>query len=137
MNYSNFEDVGQFHEKFKLPNTTYHMPRQQQVPQDMMEFRAKFLQEELDEFNEGFAEGDHAKMFDALMDLVYVAMGTAHLQGYPWQRGWIEVQRANMAKVRAKADGSDSLRGSSYDVVKPEGWIAPDIAGLLASFGWK
>jgi len=36
-----------------------------------------------------------------------------------------------MKKVRAATDGSDSKRGSSLDVVKPEGWIAPDLSDLV------
>lgn len=132
---TDFSDVGEFHQKFGL-----HHFVQGPVPEidpDLMEFRIKFMQEELDEFKEGVEEGDHAKMFDALIDLVYVALGTAHFQGYPWQHGWDRVQAANMAKVRAKADGSDSKRGSAFDVVKPPGWTPPDIEGLLEQFGFK
>lgn len=102
-----------------------------------MAFRIKFLEEELQEFKDAYAEGDHAGMFDALLDLVYVAHGTAHLQGYPWVQGWALVQAANMAKVRAQPDGSNSKRGSGWDVVKPEGWTAPDIAQLLTEYGWE
>jgi len=137
-NLDNFDDVGIFHAQFGLDNTTFtaHGIGPRDVPADLLEFRAKFLQEELDEFNEGVAESDHAKMFDALIDLVYVALGTAHLQGYPWQEGWDLVQAANMAKVRAAKDGSDSKRGSQWDIVKPPGWTPPDIEGLLESHGW-
>lgn len=133
---SNFNDVGVFHEKFNLDNVTFRGSGPREVPEDLLEFRRKFMQEELDEFVEGLEEGNHAKMFDALLDLVYVALGTAHLQGYPWQIGWLRVQQANMAKVRSKPDGSDSKRGSAWDVVKPEGWQPPDIEGLLRSGGW-
>lgn len=154
---TNFDDVGRFHAKFGLPvsmDTPKHPSR------DLLEFRIKFLLEEVLEFavaagyeitiDPPLIQGepgmvnmlqftkdvDHEKMFDALLDEAYVVFGTAHLLGYPWQRGWELVQEANMAKVRAQADGSDSLRGSSFDVVKPEGWVAPDIAGLLRECGW-
>ena len=127
---SNFSDVGWFHKKFDLP-VSYGAPRN--VDKDLLEFRTKFMQEELDEFA---AAKTAADQFDALLDLVYVAMGTAHIMGFPWEAGWARVQQANMAKVRASADASDSKRGSSWDVVKPEGWRAPDIAGLLDAFGW-
>lgn len=130
-------DVGLFHHRFGLENTLDSEPGPRECPAELMEFRVKFLEEELEEFKEGLAEGNHAKMFDALIDLVYVAHGTAHLQGYPWQKGWNLVQSANMRKVRAAKDGSDSKRGSSYDVVKPEGWTAPDIEGLLQRHGWE
>lgn len=43
----------------------------------------------------------------------------------PMKEAWIEVQRANMSKIRA-ARPSDSKRGSAFDVVKPPGWTAPD-----------
>lgn len=154
----NFGDVGRFHTKFGLPVSE---GLQKHVPRKLLEFRLRFLLEEVLEF--ALAAGyditvdpaplsdqpgivrmlqvsdkmDHAGMFDALIDEVYVVLGTAHLFGYPWQEGWDRVQEANMAKVRARADGSNSKRGSSFDVVKPEGWVAPDIAGLLAECGWE
>jgi predicted HAD superfamily Cof-like phosphohydrolase len=75
-------------------------------------------------------------MADALIDLVYVAMGTAHLLGLPWEALWNEVQIANMRKVRAAADASDSKRGSAFDVVKPPGWQPPNIKRILENYGW-
>lgn len=149
---SNFSDVGDFHEKFGLHNVTHHDYGPQDVTDELLEFRVKFMIEELMEFIEGlgadyspitdemrFDRGprDHAQMFDALLDLVYVAMGTAHLLGYPWQLGWDRVQNANMKKVRAQKDGSDSKRGSSFDVVKPPGWTPPDIEGLIRALGYS
>ena len=130
---TNFEDVGRFHEKFKLPVAQGEI---RQLPQDLLYFRANFLKEELAEFVLAMPSwttpADHAKMFDALLDLVYVALGTAHLLGYPWEQGWNLVQAANMAKVRALRP-EDSKRGSAWDVVKPPGWVAPDIESLLAN----
>lgn len=127
---SNFQDVGDFHRKFDLPASDIS-PGPRSITESLFEFRRKFMQEELDEFVVGWDEVDHAQMFDALLDLVYVAMGTAHFFGYPWQEGWDEVQRANMAKVRAPSADA-SKRNSSWDVVKPPGWTAPDIDGVLA-----
>jgi predicted HAD superfamily Cof-like phosphohydrolase len=93
------------------------------------------MQEELDEFIDAINRMDHADAFDALIDLVYVAMGTAHLFGYPWQDGWDEVQRANMTKQRA-ATADQSKRASTWDVVKPPDWTPPDIAGVLKEAGF-
>lgn len=150
-----FHDVGMFHKKFGLPEVTSCVPGPREVAPDMLEFRMKFLCEELQEFLEGVglsfrmslydlvlgnaewvAEKDHAKMFDALIDLVYVAYGTAHLEGYPWEDGWNAVQHANMAKVRATKETA-SERGGTNDVIKPPGWTAPDIGALLQSYGWS
>lgn len=141
---SNFRDVGEFHEKFELDvvhedcyENCQHKPRpRDEWNGELIEFRARFLREELDEFNEGVRERDHAKMADALIDLVYVAMGTAHLLGYPWEELWDEVQRANMSKVRASPDGSNSKRRSRWDVVKPLGWTPPEIDAVLWCHGF-
>lgn len=134
---TDFSDVGDFHQKFGLHRSDDNPgPTGAENNKELMEFRTKFLQEELDEFVEALEEGDMAKAFDALMDLNYVSLGTAHLLGFPWREGWQAVQAANMAKVRAAKDGSDSKRGSSFDVVKPEGWLPPDIEGVLARHGF-
>jgi len=126
---TNFDDVGAFHERFGLPvSRNSGSPRA--LEREVIDYRIKFLKEELQEFIEGFSEDDNAKMFDALLDLVYVALGTAHFLNYPWQEGWNLVQKANMAKVRAKK-ASESKRNSTWDVVKPPGWTPPDIASLL------
>lgn len=156
---TNHEDVGEFHEKFGLDNTVHNETGPREVPRDLIEMRLNFLLEELRELalacGAGFEvvlhpadrsienirivsrtdEIDHAEAFDALLDLNYVSHGTAHLLGYPWQEGWEAVQAANMAKVRA-ASAAESKRGSAYDVVKPEGWTAPDQAEILRRHGF-
>lgn len=73
---------------------------------------------------------------DGLIDLVYVALGTAHLHGFPWDALFDEVQRANMSKVRA-THAEQSRRKSTLDVVKPEGFQPPDIVGVLLANGWQ
>ena len=93
---------------------------------------------------------------DALVDLQYVLLGTAHLMGFntdakivkqvqetpdempkPWsfvvnrfEEAWDRVQKANMTKVRTK-NPADSKRKSEYDVVKPEGWEPPQLHDLV------
>lgn len=162
---NDFDDVGEFHEKFGLDNTTYHDsgPRPDLDPALLL-MRLNFLMEELTElvfaadahfevvlteespipmniqirFNHSSGQPkniNHPELFDGLIDLVYVAYGTAHLLGYPWAAGWERVQDANMAKVRAER-AEDSTRGSTFDVIKPPGWTKPDIEGLLQQLGW-
>lgn len=123
---SNFRDVSAFHFKFGL----YYNGPPKQLSDTMQAYRIGFMQEELNEYTDACATGDMEKQFDALLDLVYVAMGTAVLHGFPWQDGWAEVQRANMAKVRA-THASQSKRGTQYDVIKPPGWTGPDIGRVL------
>lgn len=142
---TNFSDVGDFHEKFGLPVVREQGPQSlgfgpgptgAENNEELMQFRIKFMEEELLEFIKGFEEGDIAQMADALADLQYVVLGTAHILGLPWQALWDDVQRANMTKERAAADGSNSKRGSSFDVVKPEGWVGPETHEILRANGF-
>lgn len=118
---TNFGDVAAFHEKFGVP----HAKVPSFLDSHAQVFREKFMQEELGEFTQACMSGTMEDAADALVDLVYVAMGTAHMMGLPWQKLWDEVQRANMSKMRAQTVG-DSKRGTLLDVVKPAGWRAPD-----------
>lgn len=137
MSDNNFDDVGRFHQRFDLHNTTFLRPGPRRWDRALMEYRVRFLEEELKEFKDALANHDDAGMFDALLDLVYVAMGTAHLQGYPWREGWDAVQEANMAKVRGTAEHNDhAKRGTQEPMVKPPGWTPPDIQGLLVGYGF-
>lgn len=126
---SNFDDVKAFHAKFGVPEA--------QVPAFLdpaaHDFRVKFMQEELQEFIDDSRIGNMHGAADALVDLVYVALGTAAMMGLPWQELWDEVQRANISKVRASSDGSNSKRKSALDVVKPAGWRAPDHTAALGN----
>jgi len=114
-------DVCHFHEKFDIPQTEMSSF----LPKDMMQFRVEFLKEEVEEFVDAYMTDNVYKAFDALIDLVYVALGTAYMMNLPWNVGWQHVQDANMRKERAKTV-AESKRGTTIDVVKPEGWVAPD-----------
>lgn len=130
---TNHADVWAFHTKFGVPAP--------ETPQLMsaedFDFRFKFLQEELKELHDAYSEQDLAKAADALIDLVYVALGTAIWMGLPWQLLWDEVQAANMAKTRAPSASAslDSTgRGHQFDVIKPAGWTPPRIEEALAAY---
>jgi predicted HAD superfamily Cof-like phosphohydrolase len=123
-------DVRAFHEKFGQPYN--RLPRE--LPRDLWDFRYNFLHEELSEYHSAMIHRDLEKQFDALIDLMYVAAGTAYLHGFRMPEGWDRVQAANMAKVAAKsADESRAAsgRGSTYDIIKPPGWKPADLKDLL------
>lgn len=130
---TNYADVHLFHRHFGLPAPTTPTA----LTQDVFEFRLKFMKEELTEFREAYfllsGVEQLAFMADALIDLVYVAMGTAVMMGIPWQLLWDEVQRKNMSKVKV-ASAADSKRGHAFDIKKPEGWTPPDLEALLHEF---
>jgi dCMP deaminase len=131
---SYYSDVLDFHKRFNLPHGD--LPRN--LHPDIFNFRRNFLREELDEFSKAVTEDDLPGAADALVDLVYVALGTAAMMGIPFDECWREVQAANMRKVRANgAEDERSKRKHLLDVVKPEGWKPPDVAGVLLRAGLK
>ena len=123
------DNIKDFHEKFQLPSA----PIPSFLPPELLDFRVKFLQEELDEFIIAHRCKDLAGCLDALVDLVYVALGTAYLMNVPFNAAWDAVHTANMAKVRAER-ASDSKRSSSFDVIKPPGWTAPNITQVIEEY---
>ncbi len=130
---SDFESVGLFHEKFGLPTTGDALPAM--VPDEVFLFRFQFLMEELQELMLAHRAGDLAGVADALADLVYVALGTAHFYGIPFDEVFAEVQRANMQKERAESrDDPRSKRGHRFDIVKPEGWQPPNIQDIIDNY---
>ena len=94
------------------------------VSQEFCLERFKFMAEETDEFIEASMRGDIVGIADALADVIYVALGTAHQMGLPFQAIWDHVHRANMRKVRGV-----TKRGNSIDARKPEDWVSPE-AGI-------
>lgn len=148
------EDVRAFHKKFGL---SYDGPPRA-IEQETVAFRHSFGIEELREYREnanmavqtrrwielGVSPGSEAEeireyhkrlegILDSIVDQIYVALGTAHLHGLDQvlEEAWDRAHHANMGKVRATSP-EQSKRGSTLDVVKPEGWIAPNHLDLVA-----
>lgn len=119
------ECIQEFHEKFGLEYKG--PPRYLDI--DLHEFRLKFMVEELNEYVDARADLNLEKQLDALVDLMYVALGTAYLHGFDIAEAFYRVHKANMNKVRASHE-EDSTRKSMFDVVKPEGWVPPFLKDL-------
>jgi predicted HAD superfamily Cof-like phosphohydrolase len=123
-----FTDVYDFHRKFDLPHPDHPVL----LNWDDFMFRFRFMSEELGEMIDAQEEEDIAGIADGLADVIYVALGTAVMMGLPFDRIWQAVHDANMRKVRADhADDTRSVRKHKLDVVKPEGWKAPDVEGII------
>lgn len=131
---THYRDVKDFHLKFGVATDDDGNPHL--LDDDTLAYRAGFLQEELDEFKVAHSQADLPSALDALIDLVYVAYGSALLMGVSpalWAEAWAEVQHKNMLKERATgADDARSKRKHSLDVVKPAGWTPPDHAPIIA-----
>ena len=121
-----FQMVSEFHEKFGLEPTD-----QPDFPvEEIWKLKNVHLQEELNEIRASAINGNLEEYFDGLIDLVYVALGAAYLAGLPFDEGFRRVHQANMTKVRALRQ-EDSKRGSTYDIVKPAGFVAPTLTDLI------
>lgn len=125
-----FDDVGEFHAKFCLPRQG--MTPVRFMPSDEFLYRIAFHQEEETEFVRAFGRRDMAECLDALVDKVYVALGTAHFMGLPFNEAWREVHGCNLQKEA----GPTKKRGHRLDVRKPEGWVGPDHKLILERAGW-
>lgn len=114
-----YEMVHKMHEKFGINyvGPPRHLDREEKA------FRIVCLREEVSEYEDAKTKQDE---LDALIDLTVFALGTLDRHGYPFLRPFIKVMRANMKKELAQKT-SNSKRSFEIDLVKPEGWQAPDM----------
>lgn len=121
------QDIKKMHEYygFTLENSsTENLAR-------FLKFRIEFLEEELTEMKDADNADD---VVDALIDLCVVAIGTLDLMQVDCQQAWDRVLKANMLK-KVGVKETRPQDGSLPDLVKPEGWRAPqhsDNVGLLS-----
>jgi len=121
-----FQMVADFHKKFGLEPTN-----QPDFPfEEIWILKNNHMQEELNEIRAAAINGNLEEYFDGLIDIVYVALGAAYLAGLPFEQGFLRVHQANMTKIRALRQ-QDSKRGSTYDIVKPVGFVAPTLTDLI------
>ena len=106
--------VKAMHKKFGLENTA----GPHDLEEDEKQFRATAMLEELDEY---VAATTLVDQYDALLDLIVFAVGTLERHGFPLLAGFEKVMEANMAKENGEKRG-----GFKRDLVKPEGWTAPE-----------
>jgi len=119
-------DIDRFHKKFEfIKNSKVGIPDDS----ELVNFRTSFLMEELSEYTNAIVKKDSAAALDALVDIVYIALGTAWLFNLPFERAWREIQTANMKKVRAK--DTTGKRGTKFDVIKPKDFKEPNIEQII------
>jgi predicted HAD superfamily Cof-like phosphohydrolase len=135
-------DVDAFHTKFGL----FYDGEPRALPDELLQFRLDFMREEMGEYrvqryllaqllserplNIDAIATVLDKQIDALVDLVYVVIGTARLHGFDFNASWRRVHEKNMQKVRAQ-HADESKRGSTFDVIKPPGWTPPSHVDLV------
>ena len=117
------KDIFNMHTHYDLHKVVKNMDSEKL--RKFLEFRIKFLQEELDEMRDATNAED---VVDALIDLCVVAIGTLDSFKIDSHLAWNNVLEANMnKKVGIKASRPNPL--GLPDLNKPEGWTAPSHEG--------
>ena len=123
------KDMNEMASKFKIQDAVNNLDSGELKA--FLQFRINFLQEELDELKKAAPENqpnDAEEIVDALIDLCVVAIGTLDLFDINAYEAWDEVLKANMnKKVGIKETRPNPL--GLPDLIKPEGWKAPDHTG--------
>jgi predicted HAD superfamily Cof-like phosphohydrolase len=111
-----WELVKEFHYRFDVPNR--ETPTL--LTADRVEKRARWMMEEVEEFR---AAGTIAEQADAMIDVIYLALGTLVEMGVRPQELFRIVHEANMSKCWE--DGKPRYRESDGKVIKPPAWKDP------------
>lgn len=120
------EDVYEFNQKIigtKQPEKFSVLNRERLL------FALTAMYEELNEFTVANNCGNVGEALDAMIDLIYFALGRCYEMGITieqFEKCWNVVQEKNMAKKRGTKN-----RGTDQDAMKPEGWQAADLGEIL------
>lgn len=113
-----YHAVRDFHKAFNHPYSD--IPKLMDM--EMAKNRYKWMKEEIDEFLEATENKDIYEQVDALIDIIYFALGTLVQIGVPPAEIFNIVQNANMSKLWE--DGKPKFREDGK-VIKPLNWEDP------------
>ena len=119
------KDIEEMHEKYQVHDWVKNNPEKLE---QLLHFRVAFLKEEFDETFKATGEKDAEEIVDGLIDLCVVAIGTLDVMGIDADEAWYNVHKANMAKEVGVKESRPNPLGLP-DLIKPEGWKAPDHTG--------
>ncbi|MGI6316312.1 MAG: HAD family hydrolase [Christensenellales bacterium] len=111
-----YNEVKAFHAAFNAP----HPDKPVMLTPERAAARADWMREEINEFLDAKTLTDQA---DAMIDLLYFALGTLVEMSVPPQKLFDIVQKANMTKLWP--DGKPHYREDGK-VIKPAGWEPPE-----------
>lgn len=120
------EQVKEFHKSFNIPILkTPQLPNVQRC-----DLRQNILEEEVCELRDAMNLGDIVLTADAIIDCMYVLIGTAHEFGLAdmLEQCFDEVHRSNMSKLGA--DGRVVLRADGK-VLKSSNYFKPNLSKIL------
>ena len=110
-----YEKVKEFHLRFGAP----HADIPELLSSDRVEKRSDWMREEIDELNEA---KDIYEQADAMIDLIYFALGTLVEMGVKPDELFDIVHEANMSKLFE--DGT-AHSNQSTKIIKPPNWQDP------------
>jgi predicted HAD superfamily Cof-like phosphohydrolase len=111
-----WEMVKEFHKRFGAP----HAESPRLLETDRVEKRKRWIAEELDEFRQARTIEEQA---DAMIDVIYLALGTLVEMGVRPGALFEIVHEANMSKLWP--DGKPRVRETDGKVIKPPEWKDP------------
>lgn len=122
---SQFEKVREFHKAFEAKISE----KPSFLTEDEFRLRMRLIDEELREYQDAYNNDDLVEMADALVDLVYVVLGTAVAHGFHnFDKMFDEVHRSNMSKLGA--DGKPIIREDGK-VLKGPNFFRPQLKPFL------
>jgi len=115
------KDIDQFINKFELGDEykTVHLI-------STLGDRLKHIQEEVTELETAILFAHRTEIIDALVDITYLAIGTARMCGFDFNKHWDEVHKCNMAKELRVGEN-----GYKIGVCKPIDWQGPDHQSII------
>lgn len=102
---------------------------------EQFELYKKLIGEEVNEFYEACDKGNVPEMFDALIDIMVVAIGAGHSAGFPMEDGWDAVQISNLRKINPETGRVEKREDGK--ILKPIGWRGPNLQRILENHGWQ
>jgi len=125
------KDISDMHIKFAVNENVQKLNKEMLL--EFLNFRYRFLLEELTEMKDGIDRGDADLIVDSLIDLAVVTIGTLDAFEIDSHLAWNRVHAANMTK----SPGIKASRPNKFglpDLIKPADFVSPthhDNLGLL------
>ena len=115
-------DIKQMHEKYGVNTAMEKLTPLHKYC--FLEFRRRFLIEELNEILDGLQSKNADEVVDGFIDLIVVSMTTLDAFDIDMYKAWDEVLKANLNKTPGVKPGRPNPLGLP-DLIKLPGWIPP------------
>ena len=122
------DDMYHMHKKFGVHEWIKKNKDDKELMKKFLEFRIRFLQEELDETRKAVEESAAEEIVDGLIDLCVVAIGTLDAFDVNARVAWNEIFEANMSKEPGIKESRPNPLGLP-DLIKKPDWKGPDHTG--------